>query len=144
MIPPTAAKVIGKTAVLEFYDFEADLTGPSVSGLAAHVPIAKGSLYDLLTAPATQTLADKGSRRSGTSSTPKHVVKAGPAPTKAVLLAEPDRPEAHGRGRSRQAHSEGLEDPARSGEHGGRQLQRGERELSQQPAADDADGASTF
>ena len=54
--------------------------------------------------------------------------------------AEPDRPEAHGRGRSRQAHSEGLEDPARSGEHGGRQLQRGERELSQQPAAHDAAG----
>ena len=33
--------MIGKTAVLEFYDFEADLTGPSVSGLA-QVPIAKG------------------------------------------------------------------------------------------------------
>ncbi|MBA3734939.1 MAG: protein translocase subunit SecD [Actinobacteria bacterium] len=82
--PATAAKVIGKTAVLEFYDFEADLTGPSVSGLA-QVPIAMGSLYDLLAAPGTQTLAEKGASQWYLFS-PQKVVKAGPAPTKAVLL----------------------------------------------------------
>src|SRR3954466_2154996 len=82
--PAAAAKVIGKTAVLEFYDFEADLTGPSVSGLA-QVPIAKGSLYDLLIAPETQALAGKGASQWYLFDS-KHVVRAGPAPTKAVLL----------------------------------------------------------
>ena len=82
--PAAAAKVIGKTAVLEFYDFEADLTGPSVSGLA-QVPIAKGSLYDLLIAPETQALADKGVSQWYLFDS-KHIVRAGPAPTKAVLL----------------------------------------------------------
>jgi preprotein translocase subunit SecD len=81
--PAAAAKVIGKTAVLEFYDFEADLTGPSVSGLA-QVPIAKGSLYDLLIAPETQALADKGVSQWYLFDS-KHVVRAGPAPTKATL-----------------------------------------------------------
>ena len=49
--PAAAAKLIGKTAVLEFYDFEADLTGPSVNGLTARVPVASASLFDLLSAP---------------------------------------------------------------------------------------------
>src|SRR5213083_340775 len=31
--PAVAAKLIGKTAVLEFYDFESDLTGPSINTL---------------------------------------------------------------------------------------------------------------
>jgi SecD/SecF fusion protein len=85
--PATAAKLIGKTAVLEFYDFEADLTGPSVSGLSAHVPIAVGSLYELLTAPATQTLAGKGTPSQWYLFDPQKVVKAGPAPTKQILLS---------------------------------------------------------
>src|SRR5881398_2201841 len=44
--PAAAAKLIGKTAVLQFYDFEADLTGPSVSsGLSStKVPVASSSL----------------------------------------------------------------------------------------------------
>jgi SecD/SecF fusion protein len=81
--PEVAAKLIGKTAVLEFYDFEADLTGPSVSGIAK-VPIATGSLYDLLAAPATRALADKGASQWYLfDADKKHV--AGPAPTEAKL-----------------------------------------------------------
>src|SRR5205823_10189502 len=56
--PAAAAKLIGKTAVLQFYDFEADLTGPSVSGGLTPLPVAAPSLYDLLSASATRTLAD--------------------------------------------------------------------------------------
>jgi SecD/SecF fusion protein len=81
--PEVAAKLIGKTAVLEFYDFEADLTGPSVSGIAK-VPIATGSLYDLLAAPQTRALADRGvSQWYLFDADKKHV--AGPAPTKELL-----------------------------------------------------------
>src|SRR5881392_3825298 len=58
--PASAAKLIGKTAVLEFYDFEADLTGPSVTTGLQKVPVATGSLFDLLNAPETRALADKG------------------------------------------------------------------------------------
>jgi SecD/SecF fusion protein len=79
-----AAKLIGKTAVLEFYDFEADLIGPSVNGLS-QVPVATGSLYELLAAPATQTLAAKGTPSEWYLFDAKHVVKVGPAPTEAVL-----------------------------------------------------------
>jgi SecD/SecF fusion protein len=84
--PAAAAKLIGKTAVLEFYDFEADLTGPSVSGLA-QVPVATGSLYELLTAPATRTLAAKGTPSGWYLFDSKHVVRAGPTPTEKLLLA---------------------------------------------------------
>jgi SecD/SecF fusion protein len=44
-----AAQLIGKTAQLEFYDLQGDLTGPSVttSGFA-RVPVATASLYNLL------------------------------------------------------------------------------------------------
>src|SRR5216684_2675676 len=45
--PAAAARLIGKTAVLQFYDFEADLTGPSINGLTSRVPVASPSLYDL-------------------------------------------------------------------------------------------------
>jgi SecD/SecF fusion protein len=71
--------------VLEFYDFEADLTGPSVSGLA-QTPIATGSLFDLLSAPQTRALADKGSPSQWYLFSPKKIVKAGPTPTKKALL----------------------------------------------------------
>jgi SecD/SecF fusion protein len=85
--PAAAAKLIGKTAVLEFYDFEADLTGPSVSGGLTKVPVAAPSLYELLTAPATQTLAGKGTPSQWYLFDAKKKVRAGPAPTKQVLLA---------------------------------------------------------
>src|SRR4051794_29742280 len=58
--PASAAKLIGKTAVLEFYDFEADLTGPSVSSGLQKLPVATGSLYELLTKPETRALAGNG------------------------------------------------------------------------------------
>ena len=83
-----AAALIGKTAVLEFYDFEADVTGPSVSGgLVNSQPVASGSVYDLLAAPATRLLANKGNPAQWYLFDDKHVVKAGPAPTREKLLA---------------------------------------------------------
>jgi SecD/SecF fusion protein len=84
--PAAAAKLIGKTAVLEFYDFEADLIGPSVSGLA-QIPVATGSLYELLAAPATRTLAAKGTPSQWYLFNAKHVVRAGPTATETQLLA---------------------------------------------------------
>jgi SecD/SecF fusion protein len=85
--PAAAAKLIGKTAVLEFYDFEADLTGPSVNGLTARVPVASASLFDLLSAPQTRALADKGTPSQWYLFNSKKVVRAGPTPTKQALLA---------------------------------------------------------
>ncbi|HLB18545.1 MAG TPA: protein translocase subunit SecD, partial [Gaiellaceae bacterium] len=85
--PAAAAKLIGKTAVLQFYDFEADLTGPSINGLTSRVPVASPSLYDLLSAPQTQALADKGSASQWYLFDSKKVLRAGPTPTKQVLLA---------------------------------------------------------
>jgi SecD/SecF fusion protein len=84
--PASAAKLIGKTAVLEFYDFEADLTGPSVSGGLTPLPVAAPSLYDLLSASATRTLADKGTPSQWYLFDAKHVLKAGPTPTQKELL----------------------------------------------------------
>jgi SecD/SecF fusion protein len=84
--PATAAKLIGKTAVLEFYDFESDLTGPSVSGLS-QVPVGTGTLYGLLSAPATQALAKNGQPSQWYLFSPQKIVKAGPAPTRQALLA---------------------------------------------------------
>ncbi len=97
--PAAAAKLIGKTAVLEFYDFEADLTGPSVSGsLAQQVPVAMGSVFDLVSAPATRALADKGTPSQWYLFDPKKIVKAGPLPTKEALLNTQlvQRPKAKG------------------------------------------------
>ena len=44
--PKKAAELIGKTAQLELFDLEADLTGPSISSQG--IPTASTSLYDLL------------------------------------------------------------------------------------------------
>src|SRR5262245_8511096 len=44
--PRRAAQLIGKTAQLEFYDLEADLTGPSIG--ADGQPRAASTLYELL------------------------------------------------------------------------------------------------
>jgi SecD/SecF fusion protein len=84
--PASAAKLIGKTAVLEFYDFEADLTGPSISGGLRPLPVAAPSLYSLLSASATRTLADKGTASQWYLFDAKHVVKAGPTPNEKELL----------------------------------------------------------
>src|SRR4029453_3918637 len=72
--PAPPAKLIGKTAVLEFYDFEADLTGPSESGLS-QAPVASPSLYALLSAPQTRTLADQGTPSQWYLFSPKKVVR---------------------------------------------------------------------
>src|SRR6266536_457736 len=81
-----AAKLIGKTAQLEFYDFEGDLTGPSISSLG-QVPQASGSLFDLLSDPATISLAEKGKADQWYLFDPKHRTYVGPVPTKQKLLA---------------------------------------------------------
>ena len=84
--PAAAAKLIGKTAVLQFYDFEADLTGPSVTTGLQKVPVATGSLFGLLNAPETRALADRGTPSQWYLFNPKKVVKAGPAPTREALV----------------------------------------------------------
>jgi SecD/SecF fusion protein len=84
--PAVAAKLIGKTAVLEFYDFEADLAGPSMNTLQ-NQPVASPSLYGLLTNPATTELAAKGQPSQWYLFDPKKVVKAGPKPTKQALVS---------------------------------------------------------
>jgi SecD/SecF fusion protein len=90
--PEAAAKLIGKTAVLEFYDFEADLTGPSVSGINK-VPIGLPSLYALLTSPETRALADKGEPSQWYLFDADKKVVAGPVPTEDKLptLAEAEK-----------------------------------------------------
>ena len=81
-----AAKLIGKTAQLEFYDLEADLTGPSISSLG-QVPQASGSLFDLLSDPATISLADKGKPDQWYLFDEKHKPRVGPVPSERKLLA---------------------------------------------------------
>jgi SecD/SecF fusion protein len=83
--PASAAKLIGKTAVLEFYDFEADLTGPSVTPGLQRVPVASGSLYELLNRPETRTLADKGAAAQWYLFDANTRVVAGPVPSKNLL-----------------------------------------------------------
>ncbi len=94
--PAKAAALIGKTAQLLMFDFEADVTGPSVTTNGA--PVATPTLYGLLTQ--VQTQAKKGSpefyylfrnktvpakTKKGTP-TVKHSLLAGPAPTLKELL----------------------------------------------------------
>src|SRR5213078_3841711 len=55
--PAAAARLIGKTAQLEFYDLEADLTGPSI-GTNGN-PIASASIFDLLSKVQSVALAGK-------------------------------------------------------------------------------------
>jgi SecD/SecF fusion protein len=83
--PAAAAKLIGKTAVLEFYDLEADLTGPSVTGGLQRVPVGTGSLYDLLSAPETRALADKGTPAQWYLFDANKRLVAGPVPSKDKL-----------------------------------------------------------
>ncbi len=102
--PAKAAALIGKTAQLQLFDFEADLTGPSTSSSGA--PVATPTLYDLLTQ--VQTQAAKGSPESyylfrnktttkttpaakkggkpTTTTTVKHSLVQGPANTRTELL----------------------------------------------------------
>src|SRR5579859_954738 len=92
-----AAALLGKTAQLMMFDFEADLTGPSTN--ASGQPIATPSLYDLLIQ--VQAQAAKGNPESyylfrtksvpaktkGGTPTVKHSLLQGPAQTLKALLA---------------------------------------------------------
>jgi SecD/SecF fusion protein len=82
--PAVAAKLIGKTAVLQFYDFEADLTGPSINTLQ-NQPIATASLLGLLSAPQTTALADKGTPAQWYLFDAKQRLVAGPKPSQSAL-----------------------------------------------------------
>ena len=78
----TAAKVIGKTAQLELFDLESDLTGPSID--ANNQPRAETSVYNLLAA--VGRTARKGTPEAFyLFNKAKHVIK-GPLPTRALLL----------------------------------------------------------
>ncbi len=102
--PAKAAALIGKTAQLQLFDFEADLTGPSTSSSGA--PVATPSLYELLiqvqkqagkgspevyylfrnkTTTKTTPAAKKGGKPT-TTKTVKHSLVQGPANTLAQLL----------------------------------------------------------
>src|SRR3954469_3092430 len=91
--PAAAAKLIGKTAVLQFYDFESDLTGPSVTTGLQKLPVATGSLFGLLDSAQTRALADKGTPAQWYLFDANHRVVAGPAPSKELLptLAEAEK-----------------------------------------------------
>src|SRR5215213_10021788 len=80
--PGKAAGIIGKTAQLQFYDLEADVTGPSTDG-AGHV-VATGSLYQLLNAVKADT--KKGTPTAFYLFNSKKQLAAGPEDTRAKLL----------------------------------------------------------
>jgi SecD/SecF fusion protein len=87
--PAKAAAIIGKTAQLQLFDFENDVTGPTKGTGGSVTPSPK--LYDLL--KQIQPQAKKGSPEAyylfttgGTKKKPTHSYKAGPTPTKGELL----------------------------------------------------------
>ena len=97
--PAAAAKLIGTTAQLLFFDFETDLVGPSTG--PNNTPVATSSLYDLLkqvqppagsAAPEAyylfknNTVTKKPAKKGGKPTTiTTHSIK-GTAPTRAELL----------------------------------------------------------
>ena len=83
--PATAAQIIGSTAQLQFYDFEADVTGPSTDG-NGHV-VAEANLYHLLQQVQDQTKSGRPSNFYLFNA--KHQVKGSPAPSEKQLLATP-------------------------------------------------------
>jgi SecD/SecF fusion protein len=80
-----AAQLIGKTAQLEFYDLQADLTGPSVttSGFA-RVPVANTSLFNLLAGQ--QAKAKQGTPTDYYLFDRNKRIVAGPSETRAGLF----------------------------------------------------------
>src|SRR6058998_2932904 len=84
--PAKAASIIGKTAQLELYDLETSVTGPSLT--AAGNPQEARSLYGLLSASQTQSLAKSG-QPDGYYAFGKNKVKSvGPANTRAAALQQ--------------------------------------------------------
>jgi SecD/SecF fusion protein len=77
-----AAELIGKTAQLQFYDLEGDLTGPSIS--ANGFPVAQERLYPLL--KSLQSSADEGTPSAWYLYDEEKNLIAGPEPTKQAIL----------------------------------------------------------
>ena len=84
--PRAAAQLIGKTAQLEFYDLEADLTGPSKSVSLQGQPVAEPNVYSLL-AGQQALVKDKGAGEWYLLDKSNKKVIAGPATTKEALFA---------------------------------------------------------
>ena len=84
--PKKAAELIGKTAQLELFDLEADLTGPSRS--VQGFPAASTKLFDLLAGQ--QVRAKTGSPTAFYVFTNKQLV-AGPVQTRALAVQERDK-----------------------------------------------------
>jgi SecD/SecF fusion protein len=82
--PRAAAKLIGKTASLEFFDLESDLTGPSRT--ANGQPIATPSLYELLSRVQSQVQSGGSDSWYLFDSKTKKVV-AGPLSTREAAFA---------------------------------------------------------
>ncbi len=80
-----AAELIGETAQLEFYDLQADLTGPSVStqGFVRN-PVGNPSLYDLL--GGQQAKAKEGTPTAFYLFGPKKTLLSGPSETRAGVF----------------------------------------------------------
>jgi SecD/SecF fusion protein len=79
-----AARIIGTTAQLQFYDLEADVTGPSKSGGQV---VASGNLFQLLTA--VKNDAKKGTPTAYYLFNAKKRLVAGPEDTQKTLLDTP-------------------------------------------------------
>ena len=84
--PRAAASLIGKTAQLEFYDLEADLTGPSKSVSLQGQPVAEPNVYSLL-AGQQALVKDKGAGEWYLLDKTSKKVIAGPATTREALFA---------------------------------------------------------
>jgi SecD/SecF fusion protein len=80
-----AAQLIGKTAQLEFYDLQADLTGPSVTTQGfARVPVPTASLYNLLAGQ--QAKAKQGAPTAYYMFDENKKIVSGPSETRAGLF----------------------------------------------------------
>jgi SecD/SecF fusion protein len=122
--PERAAGVIGQTAQLELFDLETSLVGPSVD--AQLFPVATPSLYELLTAGATQALV-----RESDDPGPWYLFEeesqrllAGPMPSREAILQS-------------EAFQEAREGGAGDGEGAGEEGAAGEGEA---PAEGEAEG----
>ncbi|MDQ3822743.1 MAG: protein translocase subunit SecD, partial [Actinomycetota bacterium] len=80
--PEDAARLIGKTAKLELYDFEADLVRPSID--TQQFPVATPSLYELLAS--VQGRATEGNPERWYLFDERKKLVAGPKPTRESLL----------------------------------------------------------
>ena len=82
--PKKAAELIGKTAQLELFDLEADLTGPSIN--AQGIPVPAVSLFDLLAGQ--QARAKTGQPTAFYVFDKKKKLVAGPEQTRAAVEAD--------------------------------------------------------